>query len=40
MTRQQLLSIALGFWLVIGSFIYFRQFVAQGMWFLNKLLGL
>jgi hypothetical protein len=37
--RERLVNVAVGVWLVIGSFIYLRQFVAQGMWFLKKLLA-
>jgi hypothetical protein len=34
-----MLDVALGLWLAAGSFIYLRQFVAQGMSFLASLLG-
>lgn len=39
MSRQRLVTITLGLWLAVGSFVYLRQFVAQGMWFLNRILG-
>jgi hypothetical protein len=37
--RRLMLDVALGLWLIAGSFIYFRQFVAQGMSFMTKLFG-
>jgi len=37
--RRLMLDVLLGVWLVAGSVIYVRQFVAQGMAFLTRLLG-